>query len=105
MKNPNFTISDIIKTLHNHYKKLFWTGKIFDDQACDYKDLTMKDFENRSMHSFLFVDRERCFCERDVQISNSNFKIYEDTELSPVDSDLSLQWAELLTKKKNTLEQ
>lgn len=103
MKNQNFTIVDIKNLLHNNIFNLAWTGKIYDEQTCDYKDLTIEDFENDSMHSFLFIDEEKCFCERDIQISDSNFKIYEDSSLSPIDKDLSSEWISLLTKNKKTL--
>ena len=104
MEKPNFIVKDIQKILHNYYKKFFWTGKIFDEQICDYKDLEIEDFNNQSMHSFLFIDRESCVCERDIQISNTNFKIYEDSEFPQVEKDLSTIWRNLLENKivKNT---
>ena len=101
----NFDIIDIRKILHKHYNKVFWTGKIFDEKLCDYKDLEIEDFHSQSMHSFLFIDRESCVCERDIQISNSNFKIYDDSKFSQVEKDLSQQWVDLLNQKKNTLQQ
>lgn len=100
MKKQNFTVEDIQKTLHSHYKKFFWTGKIFDEKTCDYKDLKIEDFNNQTMHSFLFIDKESCVCEKDIQISNINFKIYEDTEFSQVEKDLSNEWVEILSNKE-----
>lgn len=102
MKNQNFTLVDIRKILRKAFTDLFWTGKVYDEVICDYKDLTIEDFENDSMHSFLFIDGESCFSERDIQISDSNFKIYEDSDLSPVDKDLSNEWITLLTKNKKS---
>ena len=103
MEKPQFTIKDIQKTLHNNYKKFFWTGKIFDEKLCDYKDLEIEDFHSQSMHSFLFIDRESCVCERDIQISNSNFKIYEDSDFPQVEKDFSSIWVNTINKKEHTL--
>lgn len=103
MTNLNFTLDDIKNTLLSHYKKFHWTGKIFDEEICDYKDLEIADFNNQSMHSFLFIDKENCLCERDIQISNLNFKIYEDSELSPIEKDLSQEWSDIINKNNQTL--
>ena len=43
MKNQNFTIVDIKNLLHNNIFNLAWTGKIYDEQTCDYKDLTIEN--------------------------------------------------------------
>ena len=103
MENPNFTIIDIQKILRSNYKNIFWTGKIYDEKLCDYKDLEIKDFKNRSMHSFLFIDKKTCVMEKDIQISNSNFKIYSDDELSTIEKDLTKEWLTLITKNATYL--
>ena len=103
MEKPQFTIKDIQLTLQNNYKNLLWTGKIFDEQTYDYKDLEIKDFANRSMHSFLFIDTEKCFCEKDIQISNINFKIYDDSKFSQLEKDLSSEWLNILQKNNLSL--
>jgi len=103
MENPNFTIIDIRKILRSNYKNIFWTGKIYDEKLCDYKDLEIKDFNNRSMHSFLFIDKKTCVMEKDIQISNSNFKIYSDDELSTIEKDLTKEWLTLITKNTTYL--
>ena len=99
MENINFTIIDIRKILKANYKNIFWTGKIYDEHIHDYRDLDIKDFYKLSMHSFLFINREKHVCEKDIQISNTNFKIYEDSKFSPVEKDLSTNWINLLENK------
>ncbi len=103
MNKHNFELIDIRKILRAEYNKVFWTGKIYDEQTCDYKDLSMEDFRNRSMHSFLFIDKKSCLSERDIQISNSNFKIYDDSEFSQVEKDLSTTWVDMLNQKEHSL--
>ena len=76
-----------------------WTGKIYDEEICDYKDLEIKDLRNTTVHSFLFIDKKNCVYERDILISNSNFIIYEDTEYLNIDKDLSKKWTKLLKSK------
>ena len=99
MDKLQFTIKDIQLTLQNNYKNLLWTGKIFDEHIRDYKDLEIKDFANRSMHSFLFINKEKHFCEKDIQISNINFKIYDDSKFSQLEKDLSTEWINLIQNK------
>jgi len=103
MEKQNFTIVDIRKILRSNYKNIFWTGKIYDEKICDYKDLEIEDFNKRSMHSFLFIDKKTCVLEKDIQISNINFKIYSDDEFSTIEKDLSDEWLTLITKNTTSL--
>jgi hypothetical protein len=89
---PQFTILDIRKILKKHYNQLFWTEKILDTKTMDSKDLTLEDFKTSSMHTFIFIDKEGCVCEKDIQISNSNFIIFEDSEFSQPEKVLTIQW-------------
>lgn len=102
MENINFTIIDIRKILKANYSNLFWTGKIYDEHIHDYRDLDIKDFYKRSILSFLFINRERRVCEKDIQISNSNFIIFNDKKFQKVEKDLSTDWINLL--ENNTVD-
>ena len=99
MENINFTITDISKMLQENYNNLFWTGKIYDANVHDYRDLTIKDFYKRSGHAFLFLNEEQRVCEKNIQISNSNFIICNDKKFQKVEKDLSLDWIDLLQNK------
>lgn len=104
MEKQNFTIVDIRKILRLNFKNIFWTGKIYDERICDYKDLVIEDFNKQSTFSFLFINRDQRVCEKDIQISNSNFKIYDDNNNKAVTTDLSEQWLTIINKSSNSLD-
>ena len=103
MTNLNFTLRHIRAILQNHYRDLLWTNKIFDEKICDYKDLSNDDLNNVNVYSFLFIDNKNNLCEHDIHISNTNFIIYEDSELSPIEKDLSQEWSNIINKNNQTL--
>ena len=103
MEKQNFTVVDIRKILRSNFKNIFWTGKIYDDRLCDYKDLVIEDFNKQSTFSFLFINKDQRVCEKDIKISNSNFKIYDENDNKTIATDLSEEWIALINKSSNSL--